>query len=278
MEPMTQKELIAQLKCGHQASFAVLYNHYGKRIYHLAYRMLGNKEEAEDATQETFLQVYRHIAHFNEQSQLYTWIYQIAKNLCYRTVQRQKKSRFTSLEALLYTARNQAMPSDITQQEKLHLIQQVKEGCLTGLLRCLSFYQRSAFILHVLLHLPIQDVADILEKSNGATKVLIHRARGNLKTFLCKHCSLYSQSNSCQCDGLLGFSLKQGWVTRPSAEELHNFPELHPQKIEEELVDIRRLTELYTSVSPPNAPEELRRQIQSLIKNQEWTIFSAQKV
>jgi RNA polymerase sigma-70 factor (ECF subfamily) len=278
MQSIDQQELIRNLKKGHETSFTVLYNTYGEKIYRLAYRMVGNKEEAEDITQETFLQVYRNIERFNEESQLYTWIYRITKNLCYRVFQRQKKTSFASLEALIYTAQNQEIPADITTLERQYLINQIKEGCLTGLLRCLSFYQRVAFILHVLVHLSIQDVAEILDKSQGATKVLIHRARQNLKRFLCKHCSLYNQANPCRCESLLGFSLKQGWITKPSQGELDEFTSMNTRRIEAEIKSLRKITELYTSLSEQNPPEDLSHRIQTLIRSQKWSIFSDKKV
>lgn len=278
MEPIDHQDLIRNLKNGQEESFSVLYDSYGKKIYNLAYRMVGNKEEAEDITQETFLQIYRNVEHFKGESQLYTWIYTITKNLCYRVVKRQKKTSFASLEVLIHNVRDQKISADITILERQYLINQVKEGCLTGLLHCLSFYQRVAFILHVLVHLPIQDVAAIIEKSEGATKVLIHRARQNLKKFLCKNCSLYQQSNPCRCEGLIGFSLKQGWITKPAKKELEAFSSMNTEKIEEEIEDIKKLTELYIGLSEQNPPEELHRHIQKLIKTQDRKIFSGKKV
>ena len=167
------------------------------------------------------------------------------------------------------------LPPELTAWEKQELIQQVKEGCLTGLVRCLAFQQRMAFILHVLMQLPIQDVADILGKSDAATKVLIHRARRNLKNFLGKNCSVYDPANPCQCEELVGLCLRQGWIERSSSAGKRP-PE--PQQIEAEIKGIREVVELYTSFSVPQPAEELRRRIQQYIFEQAGTIFNAQKV
>ena len=248
-------------------NFTLLYAAYGKKIYNLAYRMTGNQDDAEDITQETFLQAYRNIGTFHEKSQIYTWIYAIAKNLCYRIFQRQKNS-FAFYEALICEASKTEIPAGIPASEKQQLIGQVKDGCLTGLLRCLSFYQRIAFILHILLHLPVRDVSKILNKSEGATKVLIHRARLNLKIFLCKNCSLYDSENPCQCKNLLGFSLKQGWIMRPSDLERAGSP-LDLRRIEEEIKSFREVIDLYSSLDDANLSDELNRQIQELVRNQD---------
>ena len=259
---MTQNDvsrLIQNLREQEPESFAFLYASYGKKIYSLAYRMTGSREDAEDITQETFLQVYRKIGDFHEQSQLYTWIYAIAKNLCYRFLQRTKKSSFASLETLVYDAAEIELPPEISDSEKLDLINQVREGCLTGLLRCLPFYQRIAFILHSLLQLPIRNVAEILGKSEGATKVLDHRARKSLRTFLCKNCSVYNPANPCRCENLIGFSLKQGWIEQRSTDETVL---LDTRQVEEEIKNIREVVELYAQLSEPMPSSNLNSRIQ----------------
>jgi RNA polymerase sigma factor (sigma-70 family) len=267
--------LIQSLKDREPESFALLYAAYGRKIYGLAYRMTGSRAEAEDITQETFLQVYRKVQDFRGQSQLYTWIYAITKNLCYRHFQRAKKSSFASFEALLDSGAEIEPPSEIKAWEKQELVRQIKEGCLTGLVRCLAFQQRLAFILHILLQLPVRDVAEILGKSEAATKVLIHRARKNLKNFLCKNCSVYDPVNPCHCEDLLGFSLKQGWIERPASEK-RNLPDV--EQIEEEIKSVREVVELYAHLSMPNPSGDLNRRIQQFILEQQGIIFTTQKV
>jgi RNA polymerase sigma factor (sigma-70 family) len=275
MSSLDTVEFIQKLKEQDSESLAVLYATYGRRIYSLAYRMTGNKEDAEDITQETFLQVYRKVGSFREQSQLYTWIYTIAKNLCFRSFQRTKKNSFAAFETLINDATATEVPSEIDAGEKDELIRQVKEGCLTGLLRCLSFNQRLAFILNALLHLPVQDVAEILDKSEGATKVLIHRARMNLKRFLCKNCSLYDPANPCHCESLIGFSLKQGWIERHSQDDKIL---LDTRQIEKEIRGIREVIELYSQLSEPGLSRDLNCRIQELIQGQKGIIFMETKV
>ena len=268
-------EFIHTLKDREPESFALLYAAYGRKIYGLAYRMTGNREEAEDITQETFLQVYRKIEDFRGQSQLYTWIYAIARNLCYQHFQRAQRSSFAAFEVLLDRGADIEPPAGIKAWEKQELVRQVKEGCLMGLVRCLAFQQRMAFILHVLVQLSIRDVAEILDKSEEATKVLIHRARKNLRDFLCKHCSVYDPANPCHCVDLLGFSLKQGWIERPTSRE-RNLPDA--QQIEAEIKRVREVVELYTNLSAPNPPADLNRRIQQLILEQAGGIFASKKV
>lgn len=186
----------------------IIYSKYSKKIYNLAYRMTGDKEDANDITQETFIQVLKSIDKFRGDSQIYTWLYKIAKNKCLRFLNKKKKSSFKSLEELI---NNYGSPisGEITESEKRTYIQQVKDGCLSGLLRCLSLQQRLAFILNVFLNLPISHIARVIDKSENATRILIHRSKENIKSFLCNNCSLYDSKNKCRCERLINFSLKQ---------------------------------------------------------------------
>jgi len=253
-------------------SFEFLYASYGKQIYNLAYRMTGRPEDAEDITQETFLHVYHKLGDFRGESQLSTWIYAIAKNVCYQFLRREEHRSFASLETLLSTGLDSDWP-DATQPfqeaERADLITQVKDGCLTGLICCLSLNQRIAFVLQTLLHLPVRDVAEILGKSEGATKVLICRAKANLKLFLCRNCSLYAPENRCHCERLVEFSLKQGWIQHRSAP-------VEPQHIEAEIRAVRSVIEIYSQLTKPEPSEELRHALQALIRSHQGILFTTE--
>ena len=167
--PLSIKWLLTKVN---KNSYSFLYATYGGKIYALAYRMLGDIEEAKDVTQETFVQILRSIKDFKGNSNIYTWMYTIAQNLCYRSLKDRKKNSFASLESLIYSVQNQGGSDEVSEFEKKYLINQVKEGCLAGLLRCLSFYQRISFILYILIGLSIKEVSQILDKSEGAEKCL----------------------------------------------------------------------------------------------------------
>ncbi len=74
--------LISAALAGDRSSFDLLVQDHGPRIFRLALRMLGNREEAEDVQQETFLQAYRNLHKFRGESSFATWLYSIAAHLC----------------------------------------------------------------------------------------------------------------------------------------------------------------------------------------------------
>src|ERR671931_1803041 len=89
-------QLIDRYLLGDQAAFAALVHRHERRIYNLAYRMLGRQEDARDATQDAFLSCYRHLGSFRGDAAFSTWIHRIALNACYDILR--KRAPTVSLE------------------------------------------------------------------------------------------------------------------------------------------------------------------------------------
>lgn len=275
---MSQSEMILKLKNGDSESFMLLYDKYSNRLFSLAYGMIGNRQEAEDIVQNTFLQAYEKINDFRERSDIYTWLYIIAKNQCLRYLENKKKSAISSLEKLIYSVHSNASEEELTNIEKQFYINQVKEGCLLGLLRCLSFYQRVVFILNVLLDVNVKTVSVIIDKSETATRTLSHRAKQNIKAFLCKNCSLYDKTNHCHCENLIDFSLKQGWIDKPTKSDLIEYKIPSHDFILQEINDFKKIASLYSGLPNRQLSEETIQKVRDIIKHKEFKIFCDKKV
>ena len=78
---MAEKLLIKGLKKGKEDAYSQIVQDYGNKLLRTCFLMLGNKEDAEDVVQETFVKVFEKVGNFRENSGLYTWIYTIALNL-----------------------------------------------------------------------------------------------------------------------------------------------------------------------------------------------------
>ena len=271
---ITEKQLVSGLKRRDQESYRVLYERYGKKVYNLAYKMCGNHEDADDIVQSTFMQAFINIDGFREESGIYTWLYMIAKNLCLQLLEKRKKRSFSSLDMLIHTV--QPQENAYTATEKQYYIDQVKEGCLLGLLRCLSLYQRMAFILNILLDVKVRDIVVILDKSDTATRTLLYRAKQNIRGFLCKNCQYYNPDNPCRCENLIDFSLKKGWI--------ETMPEGGPQKhitalkIEREIKDLQKITMIYASLEDSEPSKTVVQAIKEAINQRTYDIFNHKKV
>jgi RNA polymerase sigma-70 factor (ECF subfamily) len=80
--------------------FDALVIKYEKKIFNVIYRFLGDYEEATDLTQETFLSAYRHYDRFRGEAKVFTWLYQIARNLCINRVRQRDRQRALRIESL----------------------------------------------------------------------------------------------------------------------------------------------------------------------------------
>ena len=249
-----------------------IYKTYSQKVFNLAYRMTGNKDDADDITQETFILAFKSLDKFKGKSDIYTWLYTIAKNNCLKFLDKKKKSSFLALQELIDKA-GSPVSELLPEDEKLLYISQVKDGCLSGLLRCLSLQQRLAFILNILLDLPLEQVASIIGKSENAARILVHRSKQNIKEFLCCNCSLYDSKNPCRCESLINFSLKQGWI----GKEKILFKD--SVRIESEISSLKNVVNLYKSLNEQKPSDVLNKDIQSILSNhKDFLIFNEKKV
>ena len=250
--------------------FKDAYELYSREIYNFSRKMTGNPMVAEDITHDTFLQAYINRDSFRGESSLRTWLYSIARNNCFLYFRKTKKTRFEDIEDLIDKTADPQSCSVYSEMEKRVYISQVKEGCLLGLIRCLPGRQRTAFILYVFNDFSAGETARILGISPNAVRILIHRARSGLKSFLCRNCSLYNKSNPCRCENLISFSLKQGWINqeRDPGEALKTLSELR---------EFRDEIALYRSLGNSPVPENLTARVSEFISSSDFGIFSEKK-
>jgi DNA-directed RNA polymerase specialized sigma subunit, sigma24 homolog len=93
---LSEADLLAALRRGDRQAFAAVIDRCGDTVYHVAYRLLGSREEAEDVLQETFLQAFQHLKDFRGEARLCTWLYRIAYNLALMRLRRMSRRRSPS--------------------------------------------------------------------------------------------------------------------------------------------------------------------------------------
>jgi RNA polymerase sigma-70 factor (ECF subfamily) len=245
---------------------STVYNKYYKDIYNMVIRITGSKTDSEDITQDAFIKAFKNISNFKGASKLSTWIFSIARNETFQFLKKSKKRDASDIEKLIEEANQTKNEMNLSDEEQQHLVTQVKEGCLTGLLQCLSTYQRSAFVINVLFNFATAETALILGKSEGATKGLVFRARKNIREFLCKNCSLYKISNHCKCENLISFSLNQGWIKKPSGKHLRKKLNLDISSISSEIADYKKIVQMYTSLPAHDPSNKLEKTLHDKLK------------
>ena len=161
----TDPDLVHRFQQGQEQAFAVLMERHERRVYNLAYRMLGNPEDARDATQDAFLSCFRHLARFRGDSSFSTWLHRIALNACYDALRRRRDT--ISLEGRSVDPMPVADHAD-------------RAAAATDVQRALLGVPpdfRAVLVMHELQDLPLEDIAATLGVPVGTVKSRLHRGR-----------------------------------------------------------------------------------------------------
>lgn len=243
-----------------------LFAAHAGRLLAFTHRMLGDRADAEDAVQETFLKAFRQADHFDGRSAPSTWLFAIARNTCLDRLRGRPARTLTGLEDVIGQAL-QGDPGDVADEvEQQWYLDAVREGCLLGTLACLTPDQRAAFVLRVLCGLDVGEAAAVLDRSDNAVRVLTSRARRALKGFLCRNCSLYDRDNRCACRNLVAFSLARGWVSADDRRLPDARAAVAVRDVAAAIDDLTRLTAVYRCLAEPQPRPELLARIRAGVR------------
>ena len=184
--PKIEKEVIDSCKDGDEKAFGEVVLTYQRRVYNIAYRMLGNKEEAKDLAQEVFLSVFESIKNLREEVKFEPWLIQITVNHCrnrWKYLKRRKYFQSDSLDDPIETEdgeipRQVYDPSD--NPETLLEKKMIQDLIQRGLLQ-LKEEQRELIVLRDLQGLSYEEIGKLFSLPEGTVKSKIHRARMDLK-------------------------------------------------------------------------------------------------
>jgi RNA polymerase sigma-70 factor (ECF subfamily) len=167
------RELVSRVLGGRTDDFRVLVERHQQSIFRFASGLLGNRDEAEDVTQETFLAAFANLSGYDSSRAAFsTWLFTIARNRCFNLLKRSRPIAANELDSIADVA-----PTDpIVSQE---LSQQLDRA-----LAALPVEQRSAFVLAEIEELPYAEIARIERTSLGTVKSRIHRAKERLQSLL----------------------------------------------------------------------------------------------
>jgi RNA polymerase sigma-70 factor, ECF subfamily len=188
VEP-SDEALAARAAAGDDSAFETIVSRYQARIYRLACR-LTSETDASDILQETFLQVYRHLASFRGESQFGTWLYRIASNAALMHRRAGMRRAATSLETFLprFDAHGMhvATPAELqvaSRADELLDRQLLADKARDAIARLPDLY-REAFVLRDLEEMSTTDVARTLGIAPATVRQRVHRARLMLRGFL----------------------------------------------------------------------------------------------
>lgn len=178
---MNAQKLIRKVAVGDQEAFCELVKTYRNLVLNICYSFLNDREQAEEAAQDVFLQVYKQAGKFRGKSKLSTWIYRIAVNCAVSTRRRYRRDKtreiiqkkVTEGSLILEIPQIEAPDSRMENEEIRKTVRKALDS--------LPEKQRTVIILHKMEGMTSQEIAHILGISQTSVEARIHRAKLNLK-------------------------------------------------------------------------------------------------
>lgn len=195
--------IITAARDGSRAALEVFVRQIQMPVYNISRRMLANRDDAEEATQEVLILAVTRLARLQEPKAAGAWVLRIAMRYLIR------KRRSSAVEKIRFTTKSFA--TDLQNGLESHVVtqysdpdrellgRQVKIGCTIALLTCLSRGLRAAYILGEIYELSDEAVADALGIAPATARQRLHRARGKIENFTKSYCGLVSEKAACHC-------------------------------------------------------------------------------
>jgi RNA polymerase sigma-70 factor (ECF subfamily) len=178
-----EAESIRLAQQGDAAAFERLYQLHSRRVYSLCLRMVGNTAEAEDLTQEAFLQLFRKIATFRGESAFSTWLHRLAVNVVLMKL-RKKSGKETSLEQVTEPDEESGTPRRDFGALDLRLSGSLDRVNLQRAVGQLPPGYKAVFVLHDVQGYEHNEIAQMMSCSIGNSKSQLHKARMRLRDLL----------------------------------------------------------------------------------------------
>ena len=178
-KPGSDADVLARAQAGDHYAFAQLYSMHKRRIYSLCLRMVGNVAEAEDLTQEAFLQLHRKIATFRGDSAFSTWLHRLAINVVLMHLRKKGLSVISLDEAMEPTP--EEGPGRSFGAPDLSLTGSIDRLALERAIADLPAGYRLIFVLHDIEGYEHNEIAAMLDCSIGNSKSQLHKARLKLR-------------------------------------------------------------------------------------------------
>lgn len=183
---------LERLKARDERAFNELVRLYERRVYSLVFRMLARRDEAEDVTQEVFVQVFKAIDQFRGDAKLSTWLYRIAANTCKNRMKYLNRRSYSKTDALDPTtegaeveAGGQPLAARVPTPDRMLEGQQL-DAIVQEAIATLDEDHKLLVVLRDMQDLSYEEICEVTGLNEGTVKSRLHRARMALKEKLAK--------------------------------------------------------------------------------------------
>jgi len=186
MSHLTDIEIIEKIRKGDSEAYAEIVRRYQDRVFRYLYSHLGSYDEAEDATQDVFIQVMESIHSFRGESKFSTWLYSVTANYCRNYRRKNGRAVVVPISRSVGGEDFELPLSDDRENIEKRLVEDEMLGAMRQEMGNLPEDYRQILVLRDIEGLPYEDIADVTGISLSNVKVRIHRGREMLKKRLDK--------------------------------------------------------------------------------------------
>ncbi|MET0636291.1 MAG: RNA polymerase sigma factor [Chitinophagaceae bacterium] len=185
---MDDRTLVERLKAGDESAFKYMVTTWQAMVYNTSLGIVQKEEDAEDISQEVFVQVFQSIGSFKGESKFSTWLYRITitKSLDHERKKKRKK-RFAFISSIFGDDNSDELQVPDFNHPGVVMDKKEDAAILFKAIASLPENQRIAFTLHKVESLSYQEVCEVMQTSISSVESLMHRARINLRKKLAEY-------------------------------------------------------------------------------------------
>jgi RNA polymerase sigma-70 factor (ECF subfamily) len=243
-------------------------------VYHFCARMTLSAEDAIEASFETF---ERAAAGWGqapvEVAEQELWLLKIADHVVLKRLPPEPEVDFDVLdETLRSEATRTNGVSSLSAPDREYLLWELKQGCMTAVINCLSPGERAAFVMSSVLQKNDDDAAKALGIKVSAFKVRLSRARKKVGDYLAPRCEHVDPRNPCHCPSRIGIALAKGFIAPPQSAEvqLRHKPRPFDQEIKS-----RDAVKIFNTLPELDVPAQLAARLEQAVSSGAWARSSA---
>ena len=258
---------------GH-ASFKELIAEHWETLYNFAVRMCLDQDRAREVVEETFLRAYVGADKVPEAPKAVLWLFKISHHIVSKKLGRTPEVSFDLLDQ---TLRSEATRTDVVRSlaspKRDFLLWELKQGCMTSVVNCLSPGERAAFVLGVIMKLSDSLAAQTLDITSSAYRVRLSRAKKKIADYLAPRCEHVDPGNPCRCPARIGEALSKGFISSGGVVNLRKPSQSYgrygvgPDQDDEPQRDI---VAIYGGLPAPRMPEDLLDHLMAQVENGAW--------
>jgi len=266
----------------YQGAFEQLMASHWQKLFNFSFRMTLDRDNSASVVEETFLRAYVGQDNLPTEERMEAWLLRILNHVLEKRLPRTPDLTFDLLDD---TLRSEATRTDVvrsvTDPQRDFMLWELKQGCMTAVINCLSPGERAAFVFSTVLKTPDTEAAETLGITKSAYKVRLSRARKKVADYLAPRCEHVDPLNPCHCPARVGVALHKGFI-RSSGEVSLRKPVTpfgrYGTGPDAQDAPQRDVVAIYGNLPQPESPDELLDKLVDALHSGKWDKIREKKL